>query len=328
MIWLFFLFFSSLFGGVDAHFKKAEGKEEGRSIRNIDFIYMINLDERPEKFEMCLEQLILYGIHPYRFSAVNGWQLTLDDINDVGVKFAPEMAGGFYATRFRLKENGERYFSETQECSNPECPCNGPYVRHHEPIGHYGFTYFCHCPSPGMIGIALSHLSILQDAYDSGYETIWVMEDDIELIKDPRLLSVMIDKLDALVGHSGWDILFTDRDTKNNDGVYVPCWSFAQRPNFTPPNPYKFERKQEISPDFRSIGARYGAYSMIIRRSGMEKLLRFFKEYQIYLPFDMDYTLPPGIRLFTVLDDIVSTRPKSPSDNGIPYYLNAHRNHS
>lgn len=30
----------------------------------------------------------------------------------------------------------------------------------------------------------LSHLSVLKDALDSGYETIWVMEDDIHIIQD------------------------------------------------------------------------------------------------------------------------------------------------
>ncbi len=315
---------TSLYGGFESHLKKVEGKTEGHSLPNIDFIYMINLDQRPEKFQASSQQLLLYGVNPYRFSAVNGWKLTLEEIDDVGVQFAPGMTGGFLATRYRLKEKGEQYFPNIEECSNPVCPCNSPFIWHHEPIGQYGMTYFCHCPSPGMIGIALSHLSILQDAYDSAYETIWVMEDDIEVLQDPRLLSDLIDKLDRLVGKENWDILFTDRDTKGNDGISVPCYSFAPRPNFHPPDPSKFSEKREISSDFRYIGARYGAYSMIVRRSGMEKLLDFYRQYSIYLPFDMDYTQPPGIRLYTVLNDIVSTRPKSVSDNGIPYYLNAH----
>lgn len=318
------LFASLLYGGFEAHLKPALHKSSDHSLRNIDFIYMINLDQRPEKFLASSQQLLLYGIDPYRFSAVNGWELTLDQINDVGVKFAPGMKGGFLSTRYRPKEKGESYFPNLPECTNPSCPCNLSYIWHHEPLGQYGMTYFCHCPSPGMIGIALSHLSILQDAYNSGYETIWVLEDDIEVLQDPRIVSDLIDRLDTLVGKGNWDILFTDRDTKGNDGVNVPCCSYAERPNFTPPDISKFAEKREISSEFRYIGARYGAYSMIVRRSGMEKLLDFFRQYQIYLPFDMDYTQPPTIRLYTVLNDIVSTRPKSYSDNGLPYYLNTH----
>ena len=38
-----------LFAKVEDHFKKALSKDGNHQIRNIDFIYMINLDERPEK---------------------------------------------------------------------------------------------------------------------------------------------------------------------------------------------------------------------------------------------------------------------------------------
>jgi len=73
----------SLQAGLQDHFKKAEGKSDIHKTRNIDFIYMINLDERPEKWQMSIAQLASYGIIPYRFSAVNGWELSLEDINDV-----------------------------------------------------------------------------------------------------------------------------------------------------------------------------------------------------------------------------------------------------
>jgi GR25 family glycosyltransferase involved in LPS biosynthesis len=172
----------------------------------------------------------------------------------------------------------------------------------------------------GSIGIVLSHLSILQDAYDSHYETIWVMEDDIEIIQNPHLLSDLIERLNAIVGKEQWDILFTDPDTKNQQGNYVICLSNAWRPNFIPSDPKRFAEKETIGDDFKRIGARYGAYSMIVRRSGMEKLLRFFKNYNIFLPFDMEYTLPNDIRLYALRNDVVSTIPQALSDNETPTY--------
>ncbi|MFI5334691.1 MAG: hypothetical protein ACHQT8_05965 [Chlamydiales bacterium] len=60
---------------------------------------------------------------------------------------------------------------------------------------------------------------------------------------------------------------------------------------------------------------------MILRRSGIQKILNFLKCHQIFLPYDMEYTLPPDIRLYTVLEDIVSTQPRAPTDNGAPNYL-------
>lgn len=297
---IFVVVFGTLFAGIENYYKIPLNKSEiePHQMRNIDFIYMINLDQRPEKFIHSLNELAPYEIIPYRFSAVNGWELSLEDINEVGVKFETWMKQDLMGTYYLLEDNGEP---------------------HHEIMQHVGKNYFCHCMARGAIGIALSHLSILKDAYDSGYETIWVMEDDIEVIKDPHLISGLIERLDKLVGKNGWDFLFTDFDTKNKAGEYVPCLGAAIRPNFSPVNPYKFIERVDISPEFRKVGARYGAYSMIVRRSGMKKMLDFNKN-GIFLPYDMEYTLPDDIRMYTVREDIVSTQPNALSDNGAPNY--------
>jgi GR25 family glycosyltransferase involved in LPS biosynthesis len=292
------LFLGSLYADIEDHFKKINDKAGFHQMRNIDFIYTINLDQRPEKFQACVNQLSFHGIEPYRFSAVNGWELSLGAINELGVKYMPWMPTG-WATYYLLEGDPEP---------------------HHEMLHEVGRNYFSHCMSRGAIGIVLSHLSILQDAYDSGHKTIWVMEDDIEIVQNPHLLSDLVDKLDALVGEEGWDILFTDQDTKSNNGMRVPCLAFAARPNYFPTDPKKFAEKQDISEEFKQIGARYGAYSMIVRRSGMEKILKFFKNYQIFLPFDMEYTLPPDIHLYSLREDIVTTQISAPSDNGAPNY--------
>jgi len=267
-------------------------------MKNVDFIYMINLDERPEKFALCLEQLRPYNINPYRFSAVNGWKLTYAAINELGVQYEQGMRKKLWGTSY-YQANGQP---------------------HHEIMQTEGRTYFCHCMSRGAIGICLSHLSVLQDAYDSGYETIWVMEDDIEVIRNPRRLSRLIEKLDRIVGKNGWDILFTDQDTKNQEGRYVPCNSFAQKPDFSPERPERFAARKNISRSFRKIGARYGAYSMIVRRSGMEKILTFMKKHKLFLPYDMEFYLPGDIQMFSVLHDVVSTQPRAISDNGAAAY--------
>ena len=268
-------------------------------MRNIDFIYLINLDERPEKFASSMQQLAPHNIFPCRFSAVNGWKLPLAVINDVGVPYESWMLSGAGGTAYLPEMEGKPTY---------------------EAVGVPGRVYFCHNMAPGSIGCVLSHLSILQDALDSLYETIWIMEDDIEIIQNPHLLSDLIDELDDLVGKDGWDILFTDPDTKNTEGYYVPCSSYAWRPNYTPKDTCHFAEKVDISPVFRQVGSRYGSYSMILRRSGIKKILNFLKCYQVFLPYDMEYTLPPNIRLFTVKDDIVSTQPQAPSDNGVPNY--------
>ena len=289
----------SLFGKIEDSLKKIEGSRTGSGIRGIDCVYMINLDERPEKWKRCAALLAPYGIEPLRVSAVNGWKLSLETINALGVECQPWMASGRMATCYLPEDGG---------------------MPRHEPMQIPGRTYYCHCMSRGSIGIVLSHLSVLQDAYDAGYETIWVMEDDIEIIRNPRLVSDLIERLDELAGKRGWDILFTDRDTKNSYGQYVPNTACAWVPNYVPYDPSRFEKREDISPELRRIGARFGAYSMIVRKSGMKKLLDFIKQHQIFIPYDIVYALPPQIRLFTVTSDVVSTQPGAPSDNGGPNY--------
>lgn len=292
---------SCLWGDLIDHLKQAPNKSEKNSMQNVDFIYLINLDQRPEKWGMSVEQLRRYGIEPYRFSAVNGWELSLEAINDVGVKFAPLMAGGFMATSYHL---------------------DGHFEPSHEVIQNYGQTYYCHCMARGTIGIALSHISVLQDAWDSGYETIWVMEDDIDVLRDPRMISDCIEELDQTVGQDNWDILFTDRDIRDQEGNHKATIWAARRPDYDVfSNEHNFAENRAVSPNFRKIGARYGATSMIVRRSGMKKLLQFYHSHNIFLPYDLDYILPRNIRLYTVMKDIVSNLPKALSDNGSPYYL-------
>lgn len=297
----FILVSGGLAAGLEEYFKIPSEKPAGGQLRNIDYIYMINLDQRPEKYELSVDELVPFGIIPYRFSAVNGWELSLSDLDQLGVKYEPWMRANLMGTCYLPEDQGEP---------------------RHEIMHVPGRNYYCHCMSRGAIGIVLSHLSILKDAYDSGYETIWVMEDDVEVIRDPHLLSDLIDKLDEQVGKDGWDFLFTDMDTKSSSGDYVPCLGSAFRPDYTPNNPYRFQERADISPEFRKVGARYGAYSVIVRRSGMKTMLDFMQK-GIFLPYDMEYTLPDNIRMYTVRQDVVSTLPRALSDNGAPNYKQA-----
>jgi GR25 family glycosyltransferase involved in LPS biosynthesis len=302
MRWFLLFFAGLLFSDLEPYLKKATHHEERHAMRNVDFIYMINLDQRPEKWEMSREQLKPFGIEPYRFSAVNGWELSLEAINDVGLKYTPWMEGGFMATSYLL---------------------GGNFEPHHETLQNYGQTYFCHCMARGTIGIVLSHVSVLKDAYDAGYETIWVMEDDIDVLDDPRQIPDLIDCLDEVVGRENWDILFTDVDIRDQHGNHKPTIWAARRPDYGAAIPKNdFTENRVINAQFRKIGARYGATSMIVRRSGMRKILQFYDAHSIFLPYDLDFIYPRNIRLYTVRSDIVSNLPHALSDNGGPNYLN------
>ncbi|HSX37794.1 MAG TPA: glycosyltransferase family 25 protein, partial [Chlamydiales bacterium] len=280
--------------------KKPGKKPKGHTIDGIDFIYMINLDERPEKFERSARELQIYGINPYRFSAVNGWTLPTKVFDQIGMKLPKgslqePLLGSFY-----YEEEGKEYIQT-------------------ELIEEEGPAYFIRYLARGSIGIVLSHLSILQDAYDSGYETIWVMEDDIEVCSDPRILPKLIALLDDLSPR--WDIFFTDIDTKDAQGKRVLCRALAARPNvLIPPLSSFYARFYPIGDHFHRTGMRYGAYSMILRRSGIKKILDYYRKYRVFLPYDMDFWLCPNLYMVHYNQDIVSHKPGAPSDNHEPRY--------
>jgi GR25 family glycosyltransferase involved in LPS biosynthesis len=306
IIFTFLLFANSLaHSALEDHLKKAPDKGNGHSIRNIDFIYMINLDRRPEKFECSMGFLKPYNIIPYRFSAVNGWELSKEDIQDVGLKYQPGMTplmATVYPTEIEEK------------------------IPSHEFMKEYGKTYFVHCLPLGAIGCSLSHISILQDAYDSGYETIWVMEDDIEVLHDPHVLSDLIDELDQTVGRDNWDVLFTDFDYRIGVEQYLPAYGAQKRPDMDcrPEARFsdKYVKKMQINEHFFKIAARFGTASMIIRRSGIKKLLEFSKAHQIFLPYDLENYLPEGIQRYGLSYDLVTNMLNPLSDIGQPDYLN------
>jgi len=294
---LFFSLFSQLNAALEDHFKKIENKSNLHTIQNIDFIYLINLDSRPEKLERTLSQLSPYGIYPYRFSAVNGWDLTIDDMQDIGLKFTKKMDKKFLGTTYITDDRKPTFEIMTEN----------------------GRGYFRNKMSWGMVGCLLSHLSILQDAYDSGYSTIWVLEDDILVHRDPRILSNLIEQLDHAIGENEWDILFTDRDFRNSKGNYERCVGWSKRPNFKPANPERFKEAYLIDETFRKIGARFGTHSMIIRRSGVKKILDFIKAYGPFNPYDLDMYLPNNIKLYSVSRDIVGNEPSILSDTSNPF---------
>ncbi len=295
---------SVCWGGFEEHIKRDMGVKKGQqAIKNIDFIYLINLDQRPEKLEKCLEQCKAYGVVPHRFSAVYGWDLSAEEINDLGVVFSPEMEADQWILHYPISAQG----MPEMDFLRDECE---------------GKVVFSRWMSPGAIGCALSHLSILQDAYEAGYETIWVMEDDIAIESDPKLLGDVIDRLDAQLGKEGWDILYTDSD-KGDEALYIETNDFESnlkgdlyffwRPDVDLSNRKRFAKRTVVNEEFIQIGSRMRTHSMIIRRSGIKKILDYTKNRHIFLPYDHEIATVPGIKLVNLRYNHV-TFAASPSD--------------
>ncbi len=318
-----------LFGSVQVndkilrHLKTVRDKGTGHSMRNIDFIYMINLDKATDRWKRSSELLNQYGIYPYRFSGVNGWKLPIQAMIDIGVEYEEWMQLGMdKEVRRRGKfwrEQGIKGYAGTYYTYDHGLANDWGQV--HGTINQPGQSYFVHSMSPGQIGCALSHISVLQDAYDSGYEVVWILEDDIDVNEDPNILSDLIDELELRLqsskGKHSWDILFTDVNYKdNNTGEYVVCGDCSFRINYYSRN--RFGREKQITPNIKLIGARFGAHSYIVRRQGIEKLLKFFHQYMIFDPYDIDMLRPNGIRMFGLTRDVVSQQVGSSSNTSSP----------
>jgi len=295
----FTLFAADINAGIETYFKKTSNKEDRSKMANIDFIYVINLDPRPVRYQRTMQVLEPYGIYPHRFSAVNGWELSFQAVEELGVIYEPGMPHGPVASVYR-HENGKEYMS-------------------FEVMKEPGIAYYCHSLSRGAMGCLLSHLSILQDAYDSGYNTIWVMEDDIKVVSNPHEISSLISVLDTAA--PGWDVLFTDNEVKGGGGTPVPCTVIRPRPLLKMQPLEYYLKRTPVNDVLTKIGMRFGSASMVVRRSGMKKILDHFKQYKIYFPYDIDYFYVEGINMYACTRDIVTNISDGDSDNGNPNYL-------
>jgi GR25 family glycosyltransferase involved in LPS biosynthesis len=219
-------------------------------------------------------------------------------MDELGIVFEPWMTPGPLAAVYR-HEDGKEYLSN-------------------EIMREPGVAYYCHDVARGAIGCILSHLSILQDAYDSGYQVIWIIEDDIKIVSNPHEISFLISTLNNLA--PDWDVFFTDNEVKGANGNPVPCMVIRPRPLLQLKSLEYYRTRIQITPDITKIGMRFGSASMVVSRSGMKKLLDYFKTYKIYFPYDIDYFLTPGINLYTCSRDIVTNIAGGESDNGKPTY--------
>jgi len=202
----------------------------------------------------------------------------------------------------------------------------GKWVLHYTPEGRHtpdeqllldefaGSRCFSKSMTLGGIGCALSHLSILHNAYEQGYETIWVIEDDIGVQANPHLLAEYITKLDSLIGKKEWDILYTAFDGKNQDS-YRACNDFISdlkgcpllwRPDIDFSDQTKYAKRTLLNEDFIKIGSRLQTTSMIIRRSGMKKILNFLNTHHLFFPYDLELPVIPDIKMITLRSTIVT----------------------
>lgn len=257
-------------GALSDHFKAAPTKDSAHSIPGIDFIYLINLDNRPDKYEKVSANLASYKITPFRFSAIYGKSLSKTLFQDVALKYHSWMTN-MPASQLQAKNISFLYVDSM----------NGT-----------GEAYTCAHMTRSRLANCLNHLSVLYDAYNSGYETIWVMEDSIQIVQNPNTLTSLLKKLTILV--PDWEVLFTDSGIENEFTYTKKKDPYHCRPDMPSIsiNSYSYARRT-INSLFSWEGPRFGAQSYIINRSGMAKILAYFEENKIFLTYDGEFIYLP-----------------------------------
>ena len=147
-------------------------------------------------------------------------------------------------------------------------------------------------------------------------------------------MTFLIEKLDQLVGKDGWDILYTDLDTSDaplyseiNDfesDLKGDLW-FFWRPDIDLSDRSHFAKRTILSEDFIKIGGRMRTHSMIIRRSGMKKILDFEKSHHIFIAYDHELATVPDIQMVSLRYNLVTHAP-SLSDTYTSQFLQKSNN--
>lgn len=165
----------------------------------------------------------------------------------------------------------------------------------------------------GEIGCLLSHISVLKDAYERGFNLIWVCEDDIEFLEDESIIPEFLTDLSKI--DPKWDIFYTDTNCRRpSDGYYAP-WMTNPRPDQKIPSFAYFNTRTPVGHDLQRIRTRFGTTSMIITRGGMQKILDYFTHVYLWCPIDWDLHYIPGIREYAPTRDVITNfRDDLPSD--------------
>ncbi len=254
------------------------------SLEGIDAVYLINLDRRQDRLAAATAALAEYGLCAKRFSAVEGGKIPLKTLLDSALPYSSAMSRDHWAvTPVKNGTLGYEFLDVSAE----------------------GKPVFSEWMTIGAVGCALSHLSVLQEAYDAGLETIWVLEDDICFKEDPRVLTRLIKDLDVLTERK-WDILYTDSDSFGGESQPPGSFWWMWRPDLALFDLQDFEKRKCVSKDLIQVKHRDRTHSMVIRRSGMKKVLDHIKKNHLYLPIDLEIAFASDMQLFMTSFPIVT----------------------
>ena len=143
--------------------------------------YVINLDRDTERYQFMKEQLNRVGMEHERFPAVDGYKLEIEDLSTGEVFLGQEIKNG------RSLSKKAKYLVH--------CPTTD---------WIYNFSRRKQYLKAGEFGCVASHLEVLKDMKEKGYEFALVLEDDVRFCPGFR------EEIDVVLHHlpSNWDLCY------------------------------------------------------------------------------------------------------------------------
>lgn len=286
-IFLFLLvFFQFSLGAkeIESSYRKALHKRNFHYISGVDYIYVINAKKDLTKFRELKKQFGKYDIVPYRFNALEASKLTYKDISNVGLR--PTKVFGYDA--LQVKRSGKNWILSLHQMLDINC------------------AYFNEAIKIEEISRNIDFLSVIYDAYKSKYKTVWIMEDDAEILMDPNIITGYL--VQMKMKHPNWDILYTDVDSRNTEDPYYTDYFYPLRPDVRFEHVEVYEDRATASYPISKVGLRHGSCSFILNRKAMKKILDYYHKNRFFIPFSVEVQMIPNLKLYCLKDEVVTNR--------------------
>jgi GR25 family glycosyltransferase involved in LPS biosynthesis len=167
----------------------------------------------------------------------------------------------------------------------------------------------------GGVGCYLSHLSILKDAYERGFNKIWIWEDDITFHASSSQIETILVKLDAI--DPDWDIFYTDPNNRDATGRFrVGSHPIIPPIQLENKGQAYYNQIDRIDETLSRIRVRGGTYSMIFSKKGIKKMYEALHKIPILTPYDDTLHFVKDLREYAATAPLV-THVYSPQ-GGVP----------
>lgn len=242
------------------------------AVNGIDAVIMVSAEKNSEPLALAKSSMEKYGLALCNFSL---FVPTEEEIRSFGLLYKNDMK----VSPVNILERGNKKFTlKTIPAISDRC--FGPKLSLDQTLELIRF------------------IKVIKLSLAKGYERIWILKEDVEISSDPRFLSEKIKELEILTD-GNWDILFTTPPSNGN--------RVEDRIDSTILNPKRVLNKIDLDP-FWYMGIPEDSSSLVLSRSGMQKIIAHYQAHGIYFPFETECLYIPNIHIFSLKTRLFSKK--------------------